>query len=320
MKHMVVTDADHDIRLDRWFRRHCPAVPQALLEKSLRQGKVKLDGRKAKSSDRVAAGQAIALPEAWLAEAPSHRPTGKPPPVMAEDARKLEKTVLYRDADVMIVNKPPGVAVQGGTGQKHSLDAMLDVLRFDASERPRLVHRLDRDTSGCLVLARSARAAAELARLFAGRGVEKIYVALVIGLPRPLAGTIRLPLAKLERGRHSRTAAYESVGIDEEAGKPAVTEYRVLEHLSDTLSWVELRPLTGRTHQLRVHMAETGHPIVGDGKYGGAKAFVRGMKLPPQLHLHAQRIIIPDLRGRRIDTQAPLPPHMRQSREMLGLD
>lgn len=332
MKQIQITEADDGIRLDRWFKRHYPGIPHALLEKSLRQGQVKVNDKKSKSSDRIQQWHVITFPAEW---------DGQPAPARAkkrwepteEEALALQRLVLYRDELLMVINKPAGLAVQGGTGLSKNLDDMLDALRFGSLERPKLVHRLDKDTSGALVLARTTRAASMLTRKFAAKETEKIYVALVFGLPLPMQGVIDAPLSKLAHGKDSRTEAlgtpeprkrhehYESVDIDEDDGKPSVTEYEVLEHLSNKLSWVKLKPITGRTHQLRVHMASIGHPIIGDGKYGGPNAFVRGsMEVAQQLHLHAQQIIITGVGGKTINVKAPLPPHMKHSREVLGMD
>lgn len=317
-----VEQADAGIRLDRWFKRNYPGVSHGLLEKCARKGHVRVDGLKAKPSDRVEAGQVLTFPESFEAVDRGERPVKK---TMAQpnpaDIHALQQCVIFKNEHVLVLNKPASLAVQGGSGQAKHVDGMLEHLRFGADERPRLVHRLDRDTSGCLLIARSARAAAELARQLKNREMEKTYLALVIGMPMPLQGVIQLPLLKKMQGKDSRMEAREAVEVDEEEGKYAVTEYRVIEHLSDRLSWVELVAVTGRTHQLRVHMAAIGHPIVGDGKYGGPEAFVRGgLALPRQLHLHAWRIVVPDLFGTRIKVTAPLPPHMRESEELLGTE
>ncbi|HEU5048552.1 MAG TPA: RluA family pseudouridine synthase [Rickettsiales bacterium] len=311
MNQYTVEEADGDIRLDRWFKRHRPDVPHGMLEKALRKGDIRLEGKKAKASDRVQQGQTITI--RFLATPPvakEEKSTPKPQKTTPEDAKMLQDAVLYKDADIIVINKPPGLAVQGGSKITRSVDGMLDALRFDAKERPKLVHRLDRDTSGVLVLARSAKAATKLMHAFARKEAEKIYWALIKGAPEIPQGKIDLPLAKQEDGD------IEKVNIDEEDGKRAITYYRVLERLGKTLSWVELMPVTGRTHQLRVHMSAIGHPILGDGKYGAREAFIDGMELSRKLHLHARRIVIPGL----IDVTAPLPRHMEQSWETLGLD
>ncbi|HYB58591.1 MAG TPA: RluA family pseudouridine synthase, partial [Alphaproteobacteria bacterium] len=213
------------------------------------------------------------------------------------------------------LNKPPGLAVQGGTGTVRHLDAMLDALRFGCAERPRLVHRLDRDTSGVLLLGRNAAAARALAEAFRDRTTRKLYWAITVGVPRPLQGKIDLPLAKLP-GR-----AGERMAPDEEEGKRAVTYYKVLEHMGKKAAWVALWPVTGRTHQLRVHLAAIGTPILSDGKYGGKAAFLSGEKISRKLHLHARALTLPHPKtGRPLTLTAPLPEHMRASWRLFGFD
>lgn len=314
---ITIESADEGIRLDRWFKRHRPDISHALLEKHLRKGAVRLDGKKAKSSDRIASGQVLSIPpvDKLVRTPPKERP-----PVTADETRVLQALVLYRDDSVIAINKPAGLAVQGGTGLKDNLDDKLDALRFDMRERPRLVHRLDKDTSGVLLLARHARAAKELSERFADKNVRKMYWALVVGCPEVEQGTIDLPLSKDERGTNSRISLWqEKMGVDEEKGKRAITHYRVVERLGNALSWVELWPVTGRTHQLRVHMAAIGHPIAGDGKYGGRGAFVEGsIDLPKPMHLHARRIQMTLPGGQWLDVTAPLTSHMKKSWKLLG--
>ncbi len=308
MTEHTIKEEDNDIRLDRWFKRHHPNLTHGLLEKALRKGDIRVDGKKMKASDRIMAGQVIKLriqmPDAGEKLKPDIRK------LTPEDARMLQEAVLYKDTNVIVINKPPGLAVQGGSKITRSVDSMLDALRFDSKERPKLVHRLDRDTSGVLVLARSAQSATRLMHAFSKKEAEKIYWALIKGVPEIPQGKIDLPLSKQEEGD------IEKVSVDEEDGKRAITYYRVIERLGKTLAWVELIPVTGRTHQLRVHMAAIGHPILGDGKYGARDAFIDGMELSRKLHLHARRIAIPGI----IDITAPLPKHMQSSWTELGLD
>ncbi len=307
---IAVSGDDADIRLDRWFKRHFPALSHGGLEKLLRTGQVRVDGRRAPSNMRLAAGQIIRVPP--LGEIAQQRSSTRPPAeATPAETKVLIASVLYRDDDVLAINKPPGLAVQGGSGLDRHLDAMLDALRFGAAERPRLVHRLDRDTSGVLLLARHARAAAELTEAFRRKETLKTYWAIVIGVPKPPTGTVDLALAKLP-GR-----AGEKMTPDDE-GKRAITRYRVVDHAAREVAWLELQPVTGRTHQLRAHCAALGTPVMGDGKYGGARAFLPGRELPRDLHLHARSIVLPRPRGRLIKAEAPLPQHMDVTWQFFG--
>jgi 23S rRNA pseudouridine955/2504/2580 synthase len=308
---IAVGPEEADIRLDRWFKRHFPELGHGRLEKLLRTGQVRVDGRRAQAGLRLAAGQQIRVPP--LGEV-RPRPQPKPAPEPSErDLRALQDAILYRDEAVLAINKPAGLAVQGGTGLDRHLDAMLDGLRLGAAERPRLVHRLDRDTSGVLLLARTARAAAELTAAFRRKECRKIYWAIVVGVPRPPAGRIDLALSK-RPGRGG-----ERMELDEE-GKHAITAYRVLDHAGREAAWLELSPLTGRTHQLRAHCAAIGTPILGDGKYGAAKAFLPGRELARRLHLHARSLALPRPDGRVISITAPLPAHMAASWRFFGFN
>lgn len=306
--------ADEDgLRLDRWFRRHYPDLPHGRLEKLVRTGQVRVDGRRAKSNLRLAAGQMVRVPPSARAPQPAKAESRAAPPVAPRDARMLAGRVLYRDDDVIVLDKPAGLAVQGGTGTQRHLDAMLDALRFGA-ERPRLVHRLDRDTSGVLLLARTAHAAARLTAAFRSRAARKVYWAAVAGVPHPLEGRIDLRLAK-EGGPMG-----ERVAADEEGGQRAVTRYRVADRAGKRAAWLVLEPETGRTHQLRVHAAALGTPILGDGKYGGRDAFLKGGSVSSKLHLHARAIRLPHPRGGQIEVAAPLPEHMAATWRFFGFD
>lgn len=305
-----VAPGEAGLRLDRWFRRHYPQVTHGRLEKWLRSGQIRLDGRRVKAGVRLESGQMIRVPPLGDEKLPTGRKRLSPAVPDAE-ARALEARVLHRDDHVLVIDKPPGLAVQGGSGTRHHLDAMLDALRF-GGERPRLVHRLDKDTSGVLVLARTAAAAAALARAFRSREVHKLYWAVVVGVPRPSSGRIDLRLAK-KPGRHG-----ERMEPDAEAGLRAVTEFRIIEHAGRRAAWLLLEPLTGRTHQLRVHCAAIGTPILGDGKYGGAEAVLEGDQVSRKLHLHARWIEIPHPAGGVLAISAPLPEHMRATWHFLG--
>lgn len=304
---------DAEMRLDRWFKRHFPALSHIRLEKLLRTGQIRVDGKRVKAGERLEAGQEIRIPP--LGDAPSQPPRPKAAPKVSDhDAKDLQSRVLYKDKDLIALDKPAGLAVQGGTKTDKHLDAMLDALIFDAKERPRLVHRLDRDTSGLLILARSAASAARLGEAFKGRTVRKIYWALVAGLPTPREGKIDAPLAKLP-GR-----AGERVAVDAEEGKRAVSLFRTLDHAGARVSWLELEPLTGRTHQLRAHCALLGTPILGDGKYGGAEAFVDSDSLAKQMHLHARALLLPRPGAKPLRLVAPLSPHMKAAFRFLGFE
>ncbi len=312
-KETTVHEDDADIRLDRWFKRHYEGFPHALLEKHLRKGDIRVDGKKAKTSDRVQAGQVVSCPPALM------EIKAKPKYTVSEsDASDMRKLVLYKDANVIVINKPSGLAVQGGTKIGKNIDAMLGALQFDAKDRPKLIHRIDKDTSGALVLARTTKVAALLGNAFAEKGIQKVYWALVNGSPLPAKGMIDLPLNKLAK---ADGGGREQVAVDEDEGKYARTEYRVLDSLARKFAHVELYPLTGRMHQLRVHMAAIDCPIVGDHKYGGSNIDAEALGVEDVLHLHARRITIPAMNGaKEVTVTAPLPKHMVQSFRALGLD
>lgn len=309
---VAVDSAEAGLRLDRWFKRHFPQVPHALLEKWLRTGQVRLDGKRAAASARVTAGQCVRVPPAPAAAPPRRPAASRPAPPSQAEVLALKRAVLYRDDDMIILDKPAGLAVQGGTGIAQHLDGMLDVLAA-GGERPRLVHRLDKDTSGVLVLARTAASAAALGQAFRGRAVHKLYWALVVGMPAEDAGEIRAPLAK------DGSAGGERVGVDRAHGAVAVTHYRVLERIGRRAAWLELEPETGRTHQLRVHCQVLGTPILGDGKYGGRAAFLNEAGIGRRLHLHARAIAVALPAKPAIVVAAPLPTHMRETWAFLGL-
>jgi 23S rRNA pseudouridine955/2504/2580 synthase len=304
---VTVRPEDGAGRLDRWFRRHYPGLSHGRLEKLLRTGQVRVDGKRARAGDPIAPGQAIRVPP--LAE-PSTPPPARP--VAPQDEGLLRQLVLYRDAAAIVLNKPAGLAVQGGSKTGRHVDGLLDTLRFDSDERPRLVHRLDKDTSGVLLIARNAAAAAFFTSAFREKTTRKIYWAAVVGLPKLPRGRIDLALAK-GTGRGG-----ERMQVDDEDGKSAVTYYRVIDHTGGRASWLALLPITGRTHQLRAHCVALGTPILGDGKYGGASAHLAGIVAATGLHLHARSLEIPTPAGGLLRVTAPLPPHMRDTWNSLG--
>ena len=305
---VTVSEQEGDARLDRWFKRHFPQVTQGHLQKLLRTGQVRVDGKRAKADTRLESGQSVRVPP--LPDAPAPAPQ---PKVSDQEAEALRRLVLYRDEEVIVIDKPAGMAVQGGTGTTKHLDAMLDALRF-GGDRPRLVHRLDKDTSGALVLARTLRAARALATTFRGREARKYYWAVTVGVPHPVAGRIDAPLAKFGDKHRERMA-------EDDEGLRAVTLYKVVENAGKRAAWLALWPRTGRTHQLRVHCANVlKTPILGDGKYGGHEAFLPGAEVARRIHLHARRIIIPHPASGVVDVTAPLPPHMKDTWRYFGFD
>jgi 23S rRNA pseudouridine955/2504/2580 synthase len=310
----IVSTDEADIRLDRWFRRHFPGLTQGAIQKLCRTGQVRVNGHRAEAATRLAPGQSVRIPP--LPALPALKPF---PAIDPNTARDLQSLVIYRDDSVLVLNKPHGMPVQGGPGITRHLDGLLDALRFGAPDRPRLVHRLDRDTSGVLLLARTPGTAANLAAAFRGRNVEKTYWAVVAGRPVPPAGRIDLPLRRIGGARGERTEVADR--SDEDAAR-AITDYRTLDHAGQKLAWLELRPLTGRTHQLRVHCVALGAPIVGDAKYArpdqnnAFSANVAG--LSDELHLHARALRLPHPAGGTLLVEADLSPHMTETFRTLG--
>jgi len=307
----TVSDDEADIRLDRWFRRQYPHLTQGALQKMCRTGQIRVDGKRAEPATRLNPGQAVRVPPLPNAT----KPAPIIPTIDENDRRDMERMVVYRDEQVIVINKPFGLPVQGGPGITRHVDGMLDALRFDSEHRPRLVHRIDRDTSGILLLARSPGVAAKLAGSFRTRDVRKIYWAVVAGRPHPLQGVIDMPLARIGAGPGALTIAAER---DEEDAVHALTEYVVRDSAQRKLSWMEMLPLTGRTHQLRVHCESLGVPILGDPKYGGDAAHMEGF--PDKLHLHARELDIPHPAGGRLVVAAELPAHMRDTFKTLGFE
>lgn len=308
----TVTDDEAEMRLDRWFRRHYPWVKHGQLEKLLRTGQVRVNGGRVKAATRLEAGQVLRIPP--LSEpqteqqAVVQRPRATP-----ERIAELQAAVLHRDDAVLVINKPPGLATQGGTGITEHLDGLLDYLRFGALERPRLVHRLDKDTSGVLVLARTARAAAKLTAALRQRAAHKLYWALTTGVPSPRQGRVDMPLAKLPGPLGERMTG------DPEAGKSAITLYRTIATAGRRAAWLGMAPVTGRTHQLRVHAAALGTPIAGDSKYGDPDRALTG-SISRKLHLHARALRLEHPDGGLLEVKAEMPAHMQASWDLLGFE
>lgn len=308
-----VAPEEAGMRLDRWFRARYPQVKHGQLEKLLRTGQVRVDGGRAKANVRLEEGQSVRVPPMGAEGAAAKK---RQTAITRDDIRFIQSLVLHMDDHVLVLNKPPGLAVQGGTKTQRHIDGLLDGLQYKARERPRLVHRLDKDTSGILLLARDRKTAAALADALRGREAVKSYWALVDGVPSPSQGEISLPLVKKGGPQAERVQVCDE---SEEGAQRAVSRYAAIETAGRKLCWAALWPVTGRTHQLRVHMAAIGHPIVGDGKYGGAQA-VSGGEIDDLLHLHAREIDIPHPAGGRLKVSAPLPDHMLKTWRLLGFD
>ena len=306
----IVSEDDDGIRLDRWFKRHMPEVSFNLVSRWARTGQLRLSGKRSVPGDRIETGQEIRFPLLEAAPAKSARPQRRREELSADEEQFIRDMVIYEDPDAFVLNKPPGLATQGGTKTTQHLDRLLGGLSSDET-RPKLVHRLDKDTSGALLVARSARAAGHFAKAFSGRTARKVYWALVVGVPDAGEGLIDAPLSK------QPGTGGEKMHVDTEQGLAAKTRWRVVDRAGNRAAWVELQPLTGRTHQLRAHMAAIGHPIVGDAKYGGVEAFLTG-GISRKLHLHARRLRIDAPEGGKIDATAELPTHFHESLATLG--
>jgi 23S rRNA pseudouridine955/2504/2580 synthase len=308
---VTVKDSEDGLRLDRFLKARYPALGFGQLQKILRTGQVRVDGARAKPDTRVAAGQNIRIPP--LGEA--GKPDGKPKlRANAADAEFIRSITLYEDKDVMVLNKPHGLAVQGGSGTTRHIDGMLAALAGPDGERPKLIHRLDRDTSGCLVIAKTRSAASALGKTFNSRSARKIYWALVPGVPEPNQGRISTYLAK-DGGAGNEKMRVAKHG--EREASHAITYYAVVDHAANRASWLSLKPVTGRTHQLRAHLEHIGHPIMGDPKYG-ARLEELSADIPKKLMLMARRITLPHPKGGTLDVTAPLPDHFKQAFDALG--
>jgi 23S rRNA pseudouridine955/2504/2580 synthase len=313
IRQFTVEADDDGIRLDRWFKRHLPDASFNIVSRWARTGQLRVDGKRATPGDRLEAGQTLRVPPADVAAAASARPARKRRELTEDEMEFALSMVIHRDDAAIVLNKPAGLATQGGTKTENHVDGLLDALTFGLDNRPKLVHRLDKDTSGALLVARTSRSAGHFAKAFSSRTARKVYWALVVGVPDIADGFIELPIGK------QPGSGGEKMHVDEKDGASARTRYRIVERAGNTCAWVELQPYTGRTHQLRVHMAAIGHPIVGDGKYGGKDAFLTGT-ISRKMHLHARRIRIDHPKGEQIDVRADLPPHMKDSFADLGFE
>lgn len=311
---VLVTGDEENMRVDRFLEARFPGLSFSHIQRIVRKGELRVNGKRADSKDRLQAGQSVRIPPLRL-DAPKLSAS------LSEAEQKtlsaLKEMTLFQDDDVMVLNKPAGLAVQGGSGTTRHIDRMLETMRDRSGQKPRLVHRLDKDTAGCLLVAKTRFAATALTGAFRHRSARKIYWALVAGVPKPKQGRISTYLAK-EDGEEDTIMRIAAHG--EEGASHAVTYYAVVETSGSKLAWVSLKPVTGRTHQLRAHMAHIGHPIVGDPKYFNRENWEFPGGLQNRLHLLARRIAIPHPRGGMIDVTAPLPPHMLQSWNLLGLE
>jgi 23S rRNA pseudouridine955/2504/2580 synthase len=314
VQNVSVTPDEAGMRVDRFFEARFPGLSFSHIQRVIRKGEVRVNGKRTEPKNRLEAGQTVRIPPLRL-DQPKPRAPGSE---ADEKTREFLKSItLYEDADVLVFNKPMGLAVQGGSGTTRHLDGMLEVLRDAHGQRPRLVHRLDKDTAGCLLVAKTRFAASALAKTFRSRSARKVYWALVASVPKVPQGRISTFLAKEERDDESfmRIAQHGDKGASH-----AVTYYAVVDTSGPLLSWISLKPVTGRTHQLRAHMDHIGHPIVGDPKYFARENWELPGGMQNKLHLLARRIAVPHPRGGVIDVTAPLPPHMLQSWNLLGLD
>lgn len=322
---ITIGDDQPEQRLDRWFRKSFPVVTQGNIEKMCRKGDIRVDGGRVKSSTRVGPGNVVRVPPLPDSEAPVHNTIR----ITNADIKMMRDAVLYKDDHIIVINKPAGLPTQGGSKQTRHVDVLSEALRFGYDEKPRLVHRLDKDTSGALVLARTPAMATKLTEAFRHRNTRKIYWALVAGVPVPYLGEIKYGLVKaMGRGKGGEGEKMHAVhprDVDStEGAKRASSLYATLYRVGSRASWVAMEPLTGRTHQLRVHMAEIGHPIVGDGKYGGSGqenmgdgwGAQLGGVISKKLHLHARRIAFEHpVTKKELSVTAPLPEHMKNSWE-----
>ncbi|MBA4802708.1 MULTISPECIES: RluA family pseudouridine synthase [Euryhalocaulis] len=313
VKHLPVDPSEDGVRLDRWFKRRFPHIKHGQLEKMLRKGEIRVDSGRVKSNTRLEAGQEVRVPPL-----PAPEETPDQPGVPARDAKLIRSLILYEDETMIALNKPSGLAVQGGSKTTRHIDGMLPALERNG-ETPRLVHRLDRDTSGVLIVAKTTQEAARLAKLFKGRDLQKIYWAIALGAPRPREGVIKGHVRKAA-GMGDNPDREQMVFAEhgDEGARYSLTDYAVVAEAGRRASWVALKPMTGRTHQLRVHMAAAGHAILGDGKYVCDIPTPEG--LDKRLHLHARSLTLPTARGGTIEITAPLPDHMANTFNTFGFD
>lgn len=312
---LVVEPDEADMRVDRFLVARFPQLAFTHIQRIVRKGELRVDGKRAQPNDRLSAGQKVRIPPLKLDQP---RPVSRSPSKDQSDLDFLKSITLYEDKDVLIINKPMGLAVQGGSGTTRHVDGMLECMTDADGQKPRLVHRLDKDTAGCLVIAKTRFAASTMAKSFRARTTRKIYWALVAGVPRVRQGRVSTYLAKEGDEGDSRMKVAQH---GDEGASHALTYYATIDTAAQKLAWLSLKPVTGRTHQLRAHTAHIGHPIVGDPKYFDIENWELPGGIQNKLHLLARRIVIAHPRtGKPIDVTAPLPPHMQQSFNLLGFD
>lgn len=302
VKLVKVKEQDDGMRLNRWFLKYYPDLPLSRLQKLLRTKQIKVDGKKVEASLKLQAGWEIRIPP--LEDKPQEKNKDF---VSDKNAELIQSMVIYKDNNIIVLNKPSGLAVQGGTNTFHHIDAWLPALKYEKEEAPKLVHRIDKDTSGLLVLARDRKNAEILTKAFREHNLQKTYLALVRGCPKKMSGEIKAPLEKI--GEKSVVAS---------EGKKALTDYKVLDNVGDKFALIEAKPLTGRTHQIRAHLEYIGTPIVGDDKYFG-EVKEKVSDITDKLYLHSYKIDLSSIyKGMKI--KAELPKHFTEALETLGLE
>ena len=343
-----VVEDEAQMRLDRWFRHRFPGLAMSHLNRIVRKGDVRVNGKRVDTSARLETGDKVRVPPLRLDD--PALPAVRRASESQADIEFLKSITLYEDAHVLVLNKPYGLAVQGGPGVKRHIDGLLDCLTPYNGQKPRLVHRIDKDTSGVLLVARTRKMAADLGDIFRKRETRKIYWSVVRGVPRPEQGRISLFLKKgpgMTGERSHRTSQRQAprgaqqpfhgdpekmqvAKHGDDAAQHSVTYYTTLDKVAPRLAWLSMKPITGRTHQLRAHAEAIGHPIIGDPKYAltladndprqsdPLRALPSGMD--NKLHLLARRLVLPNPRGGILDVTAPLPPHMKKTFDLFGFD